>query len=1105
MSTTRQAAARFIEQHKRQRLQNEFGRRQHELILLFAASLIVLFGLALVYNARVARLGDISGQLRSGAVVDLNSATSVAKVESCLSEIPDEAERRLVSERILAEARKSRFSNVGALSRLRISATELDAMQGLDRLKERLKSPAKRTIAVLTPTEIRNLKPLLVVRSIGQFRTRLLIWTAFFFGSFFGLHAFWRYRRYTGDGLLLPAIELLCGLGFILMISLRDPLRDTLMFEGFVQGVVTGCVAMGAFSLLNHDLYLRRYSYIFIALTAILGILLASPLGTGPGTSDAKVNLFFFQPVEVMRLLIVLFLAGYFAENWDALRDLRMRQGWLGQRMHVPRLDYVIPVAAGVGVAILLFFAVMDNGPALVVGSLFLIMYAVARKRALAAAVGFCLLVAVFWVGHQFRFPRTVAQRIDMWSSPWRNSNPGGDQLAHSIWALSSGAITGTGPGMGSPSVLPAGHTDLILSAAGEEFGFLGLAVIFLMYGVLIWRGLRAALYASSAYSLFLATGLVLVIALQLVLIAGGLLGLIPLSGVVSPFLSFGRTSMVTNFIGFGIIAAISARTTNPAPQRPFVVPVYWVAVVLGACLLVILGRAAYFQVFKPDDFLIKDAEVRFADRRLGLEYNPRLREALAQLSKGDILDRTGLPLSSSNWAAVEGHRADYEKLGIQLDTVAKKNEQRHYPLGPAFFYLVGDVRSNLRRGATNTAFQERQSRTRLQGFDDRRELVELRDPVSDEVSRVYAYDYSDIIPLVRHRRDPDHPDVRRFLDQQRDVRMSIDARLQLEASQIIKRHLAGAGLKGALVVLEPSSGDMLAAVSYPWPEEWQFEAFRANPDRVMEADFQDRARFGTYPPGSSFKIVTAVAALKANPEAARKTYECKPVGGGRVGNFVGNSRRPIRDDIGDSTPHRTVDMAKGIRVSCNAYFAQLGYGMGAPALFETAKQFGILVARPNTPERLRESLPQASYGQGEVVATPLQMARVAAIIANSGLMPQGRWVIDESNTRINPPVRVLDSNLASQIGGYMREVVTSPEGTGRVLHKSPVAIAGKTGTAEVGKGASHAWFIGFAPYGSSGKRIAFAVVVEHGRYGAARAAPIAGEIVEAAKRMGLL
>ena len=120
----------------------------------------------------------------------------------------------------------------------------------------------------------------------------------------------------------------------------------------------------------------------------------------------------------------------------------------------------------------------------------------------------------------------------------------------------------------------------------------------------------------------------------------------------------------------------------------------------------------------------------------------------------------------------------------------------------------------------------------------------------------------------------------------------------------------------------------------------------------------------------------------------------------------------------------------------------------------------------------------------------------------NDGKMPYGRWITDESNPRVEPPVSVLQPDLARILAQYMRSVVTS--GTGRSVAGAPVQIAGKTGTAELEKYPSHAWFVGFAPYDSPGRRIAFAVLVENGQYGGSAAAPIAGEIVAAANQLGL-
>jgi len=134
-------------------------------------------------------------------------------------------------------------------------------------------------------------------------------------------------------------------------------------------------------------------------------------------------------------------------------------------------------------------------------------------------------------------------------------------------------------------------------------------------------------------------------------------------------------------------------------------------------------------------------------------------------------------------------------------------------------------------------------------------------------------------------------------------------------------------------------------------------------------------------------------------------------------------------------------------------------------------------VASPGTAAELRKSLPQSSYGQGQVVASPFQMARVAAAVAAGGNMPQGRWIADETNARTNAPQPVMTPETAGALAGFMREVVT--QGTGRRAAGAAAPMAGKTGTAELADAPSHAWFIGFAPYGGSPRKIAFSVLLE--------------------------
>ena len=313
-----------------------------------------------------------------------------------------------------------------------------------------------------------------------------------------------------------------------------------------------------------------------------------------------------------------------------------------------------------------------------------------------------------------------------------------------------------------------------------------------------------------------------------------------------------------------------------------------------------------------------------------------------------------------------------------------------------------------------------------------------------------------------------------------RSVHASIDIRLQMRALEEVSRP----ALKGGLIVMNAQSGDVLALVSYP------------------QDDLLDRARYGQYPPGSTFKIVTAIAALRIDPKLREKKFHCGPLGDGRVGTRIPGWNRPIRDDIGDSA-HGTLDMARAITVSCNAYFAQLGtYEVGAKRLHDTAELLDIPAGEV---AEIKKMMPFSSYGQGSVLVTPFKMARVAATIADGGTMPQGRWVLDESNSRNDTPRPILAAEPAQMIAAAMRSVVTS--GTGRrAMSGLDITVAGKTGTAQMDEGLPHSWFAGFAPYdGDPATRIAFAVVVEHGGYGAQVAAPIARKLIEAARDLGII
>jgi cell division protein FtsI/penicillin-binding protein 2/cell division protein FtsW (lipid II flippase) len=1019
---------------------------------LICASLFVAAGLASVYAAKSFAMAD------ADRLVNLNTVQSPDQLLPLLESFPSGEQRRQVAEQTFEYLERVRpVRNAGALSGLKAQAAPAQT------------SPAQGRRRPMLP--VTKLKPLVAVRTPAEFRREFFEWSAIYFAGFYFVALVWRAARFRGDRAYLPALHLLSGIGFILMASMRDPLRDTLEFQKFALGAALGCVllALPAFRFFD---YQRLSDWCYTPLFAALALFaLLMKFGRGPAGNDAKVNLGPFQPVEVIKILLVLFLAGYFTRNWERLRDLREKRilPRLFQRIGLPRLEHVVPVLCATGLAFAMFFELKDLGPALVTFFVFLSMFAVARGRPGLAIVGLVLMVASVTVGYRMGQPHTVVDRIDMWLSPWDNDVHGGDQLAHGLWAFSTGGPVGAGPGWGDPAMIPAGNTDLVLPAIGEEWGFIGVASVFLLFAFLISRALRAAVRAATHFGFFLGLGLACLIAYEMMLISSGVLGALPLSGVVSPFLSSGNTAMLANFLIFALLASISADEREKGPHELLRAPTRTLKAVLACAGLALVVVAARYQVIDDRDYLARDAHSFEEDGIKRPQHNPRLNSIAREIPRGGIYDRNGIPLATSNWAELERHRADYAALGISLEQCCSRFDARLYPFGAATEHVVGDLRTGENFHASNASLVEHDSNAKLQG-----------------------YNFAELAPLVRYRHQPGNPDIARVLARDRNIHLTLDIHLQLQAQEILENHLRKTGnQKGSVVVMDAASGDVLALVSVPMPEPPGQRSAAPTPDELL-----DRARYGQYPPGSTFKLVTAIAALNLNPQLQHRTYLCRTLSDGRAGNMIAGWNRPIKDDVGDHA-HGTLDMERAIAVSCNAYFAQLGvHDVGSKALAETAAKLGISTGDP---ANLGRSLPFAAYGQGEVLVSPFKMARVAAAIAAGGRMPEGRWIEDDSNPRTDAPVEVLPASQAAFLAGAMRRVVT--EGTGRnAMAGAQIEIAGKTGTAQLGEGIPHAWFTGFAPYNAdAAHRLAFAVLIEHGGYGARAAAPVAREVMEAA------
>ena len=1074
---------------------------RHDLLILAAVAVAAL-AIGLAWARQLAAARGAGAQ----TALDLNAAPSATDLEARMASVfehgPDRrfAARELAQHLLRTRDRGEALSHVGALASLTVGSAAIDRDGRLESFAQRVRSAREDASAgdvqvrLLSAAELAALKPLVVVRSEDRFSRSLLIYAGAYLAAFLAVAVVWRFGR-IGDPILLASAHVLTAVGFALLVSRQDPLRDTLLFPRFVTGVLLGLGLMAGASWIDlRRLAARNLS--FVPLAAALGLsTLLVVFGSGPGGGSAKVNLGPVQPIEAIRLLLAFFLAGYFARRWEVLRrDERpaARLTWL----RLPPLTYVAPVLGGVGAALLFFFVQKDLGPALFLCCVFLAMYAVARGRVALALAGVALLVAGFYAGHRLGISETLLARVDMWQSPWDNAVKGGDQIAQSIWALSTGGLSGTGLGFGDTQYLPAGHTDLVLAAAGEDLGFIGLAVIGLLYALIGWRGFSTAARAASDYSFFLAMAVTLFLIVPVLVMAAGALGVTPLTGVVTPFLSYGGSAMVANFAALGILAAArrgGAETTSASEQlRAPIRQLGRTLAVIGVALTLVLADV---QLLRADRYVARPHLGAQADQVRRFQYNRRLLDVAELVPRGAIFDRRGTLLAGNDAHATEA-RAARDRFNLPTDASCVEPIERCYPLGGAAFHVLGDRRTRINWSASNSSYVERDLDARLRGFDDRARVVQTTS-VSGTPATAVRRDYDALVPLLRHRHDPDHPAVQPLMRAQRDVRLTLDAGLQLQLDRILaiaaRRSKSG---RAAAAVLDSATGDILAIASYPRPVmDGTMDGSPAGTDALF-----DRARYGLYPPGSTFKLVTAAAALRRSLDMSGQMFGCVRLPDGRVGARLPGGGRPIRDDVSDTHPHGVIDMHDGLVQSCNAYFAQLARQIGPEAILETALDLGISVTPGQSLDRLRATLPQAGYGQGDVVASPLRMARVASAIAAGGELREPRIDAGQPSSVVE---QLLPREAAARLGGFMRDAVA--HGTGRALRAHPGRIAGKTGTAEVTGAASHSWFVGFAPAGQAPSRIAFAVIVENAGYGGDAAAAAAGAIVSAAMTSGVI
>jgi len=375
---------------------------------------------------------------------------------------------------------------------------------------------------------------------------------------------------HRADQVLLPLVGLLSGIGVLMATRLGPSVGDLNLGSRQLLWVFLGLLVciITLFSLRNMN-WLSRYKYTWAVLGIILvGITLFHALRVNldsPTHDQLNFGPFNLQPSELLKIFIVIFFAAYLSENRDILAGASIR------RLRLPPLRQLGPILTMLGTALLLFLVVRELGLALLIYGLFLCMIYLGSGR-LSYVIGGLLLFALLgFIGYGlFGY---VRQRFAVLSinvvtpgafdeTLYQNS---AFQIVQGLIALSSGGIIGAGLGLGHPGFVPVVQSDLILTGLGEELGLAGLFAILSIYLLLIYRGFRIAIEARDTFSQLLAAGLTSIFAIQTVIIAAGNMNFFPLTGIPLPFLSYGGSSILANYIIVGILLRISH---NTAMQR---------------------------------------------------------------------------------------------------------------------------------------------------------------------------------------------------------------------------------------------------------------------------------------------------------------------------------------------------------------------------------------------------------------------------------------------------------------------------------------------------------------------------------------------------------
>jgi cell division protein FtsW (lipid II flippase) len=1006
-------------------------------------------------------------------------------------------------------------------------------------------------------------------------------WTivAVFFAGFFLLHLFLSFRFPNADQLLLPVLMLLVGISFLTLLSLQDPLRDRFLARStlfYFAGGIVGIAILQFFNLrkLTTDSGLYRL-FLFRnnpkaangwpwAIAAMGLLLMTIVFGTGPEGSGVKVNLFGFQPSEIIKFLIVIFLAGFFATNEKFISEYgRWQKRW-------QFFSFALIAILGI---IFLFLILGDLGPAMVACFTFIILFSFSRgdfayavgtavvyvgtiwltgnnvlfatgitvallllmilfvKKQLAESAvmllvvmaGFLLLDKIPYIEKLFPGPiQRLVDRKAIWQDPWNNEVFGGDQIANGLWAMSSGGIKGQGIGEGFAKTIPEAHTDMILPSMGEEFGWAGIICVFIAFLLYLHRSILIGRQTGTPFLFYLCAGIGISTFVQFLLIAGGSVGALPLSGVSLPFMSYGGSSLIANMIAAGFLLSASVVQGSPVQMRYIarqqdrnIMPAL-IAAIVG---VVLLGVNVGQYLFNPSKWVVQPALVADRSGARMFSYNPRIAILMNRIGAGNLLDRNGRVLATGNPQGFLHQQDSLIAAGLSpttLQSLSHKRLDRYYPFYESMFFWVGDMNTGTFMGATNGYFAEYEHMAELRGFpapETKFDVTASRFRENRFLPRtavemtVAKRDFSALAPLLLAGINSAKVDS--FKERNRDVQMTVDAALQTQLQHSLQTLDTLKNSRISVVVMEDNTGDVLASAMYPAPPV-------NDPDRMTLSNaelnrlpyFMTTRDLGfTYAtqPGSTAKLITASAAFnKLGLAAANKTIRVRPEDLIRV-----RSEEP--DEVGN------INIERAIVKSNNPFFIRLaneyrleeemgeiylkaglflrgvgGYfydgDMNDTDQWERWKNIwrkteftSIRSYNPNDIRRTRgRGISGMAWGQGELIATPASMARVASAIANGGIMMQNRYVmkISDSTLGLAQGVPLLkDPQAAALMTKYMKE-----QSANKKDKLGGFTVAGKTGTPErilKGERINDGWYVFFAPKAKGPGHIVTCVRIE--------------------------